>query len=95
MERLQEIADLRRQYGCKFLISVDGGIDHERCLRCREIGVDMIVGTVHNIFKQPDGLKARVCGLRESSGRWRAGSNPALFAFLLRKFPCRKSGFVL
>ena len=57
MERLQEIADLRRQYGCKFLISVDGGINHERTVLCRDMGVDVIVGTVHNIFKQPEGLR--------------------------------------
>lgn len=57
MERLEEIARLREQYGCSFLISVDGGIDHEGSVRCRQIGVDVIVGTVHNIFKQPDGLR--------------------------------------
>lgn len=57
MERLAEIAGLRAKYGCKFLLSVDGGIDHDRSVICRDIGVDVIVGTVHNIFKQPDGLK--------------------------------------
>lgn len=57
MERLQEIAELREQYHCNFLISVDGGINHERCIRCKEIGVDVIVGTKHNIFNQPEGIK--------------------------------------
>lgn len=57
MERLAEIAGLRAKYGCEFLLSVDGGIDHDRSVICRDIGVDVIVGTVHNIFKQPDGLK--------------------------------------
>lgn len=56
MERLQEIADLRKKHGCNFLINVDGGIDYEKGRICKEIGVDVIVGTVHNIFKQPDGL---------------------------------------
>ena len=56
MERLQEIADLRRKHGCEFLINVDGGIDYEKGRRCKEIGVDVIVGTVHNIFRQPEGL---------------------------------------
>ena len=73
MERLQGIADLRRQYGCKFLISVDGGIDQERCLRCREIGVDMIVGTVHNIFKQPDGLKSACMRFEREFGETAGG----------------------
>ncbi len=57
MERLKEIADMRAEYGCSFLLSVDGGIDHDRSVLCKEIGVDVIVGTVHNIFKQPDGIK--------------------------------------
>ena len=57
MERLGEIADLRRKHGCRFLISVDGGINHERTVLCRDMGVDVIVGTVHNIFKQPEGLR--------------------------------------
>ncbi len=57
MERLQEIADLRREYGCEFLISVDGGINHERSVMCQEMGVDVIVGTKHNIFNQPCGLR--------------------------------------
>ena len=57
LERLQEIADMRKQYNCNFLINVDGGIDYEKGYRCKEIGVDVIVGTVHNIFRQPEGLK--------------------------------------
>ena len=52
-----EIADLRRKHGCRFLISVDGGINHERTVLCRDMGVDVIVGTVHNIFRQPEGLR--------------------------------------
>lgn len=56
MERLQEIADIRRQYGFDFLINVDGGIDYEKGRRCKEIGVDVIVGTKYNIFGQPEGL---------------------------------------
>ncbi len=56
MERLAEIAELRKRYGCSFLISVDGGIDYEKGHQCKEIGVDMIVGTIHTIFKQPEGI---------------------------------------
>lgn len=56
LERLQEIADLRKQYGCNFLINVDGGIDYVKGKRCKEIGVDVIVGTLHNIFGQPEGI---------------------------------------
>lgn len=60
MERLQEIADIRQQYGCHFLINVDGGIDQEMGIRCKEIGVDVIVGTKYNIFDQKIGL-AEAC----------------------------------
>ena len=42
------------------LINVDGGINHERACRCKELGVDIIVGTIHNIFRQPDGI-AEAC----------------------------------
>ncbi len=63
MERLGRIADLRKQYGCEFLISVDGGINHDRSILCRDMGVDVIVGTVHNIFRQP-------CGIREACRRF-------------------------
>lgn len=58
MERLRELADLREKYGCSYLINVDGGVNHEREKLCKEIGVDVIIGTVHNIFRQPEGLKA-------------------------------------
>lgn len=56
MERLQELVNLRKQHSSHFLLSVDGGIDHEKCVICQRMGVDMIVGTIHNIFKQPDGI---------------------------------------
>lgn len=57
MERLQEIADLRKRFECNFILSVDGGIDYEKGHQCKEIGVDAIVGTVHNIFNQPEGIR--------------------------------------
>lgn len=58
MDRLREICALREQMGCRFLLSVDGGIDYEKGRECKEMGVDAIVGTVHTIFGQPDGIKA-------------------------------------
>ncbi|MPN57884.1 hypothetical protein SDC9_205580 [bioreactor metagenome] len=56
MERLQEIADIRRALSASFLINVDGGIDYEKGRQCKAIGVDVIVGTRYNIFEQPEGL---------------------------------------
>ena len=60
MERLALLAKMRRDHDCHFLINVDGGINHERACRCKELGVDIIVGTIHNIFRQPDGI-AEAC----------------------------------
>ena len=58
LERLQEIADIRREYHGDFILSVDGGIDYEKGHICKEIGVDAIVGTVHTVFAQPEGIQA-------------------------------------
>lgn len=57
IERLQQIAQLRAAHGAQFLLSVDGGVDYALGRRCKEIGVDVIIGTVHTIFKQPEGLQ--------------------------------------
>lgn len=68
MERLKEIARLRREHGSDFLISVDGGINRERAAACREMGVDVIVGTKHNIFHQPCGLRKACENFEEEFG---------------------------
>ncbi len=57
MERLEELAKLRKTHGAHYLINVDGGISLELESRCAQIGVDVIIGTVHNIFRQPEGLQ--------------------------------------
>ena len=56
MERLEELTALREQCGNPFIISVDGGVDREKCIACQKMGIDMIVGTRHNIFRQPEGI---------------------------------------
>ena len=56
MERIEELTELRQECGNPFLISVDGGVDREKCIGCQKLGVDMIVGTRHNIFYQPEGI---------------------------------------
>ena len=57
MERLEELARLRKIHNAHFLINVDGGISRELERRCAGIGVDVIIGTIHNIFRQPEGLQ--------------------------------------
>ena len=56
LERLVELAELRTKHKYDFLINVDGGVDFEKGHKCKEIGVDVIVGTLHNIFGQPEGI---------------------------------------
>lgn len=56
MERLQELCDLRKKHGADFMISIDGGVDFEKGRQCKAMGVDMIVGTRHTIFHQPEGI---------------------------------------
>lgn len=68
MERLEELAKLRKEYGCNYLINVDGGVNHEREKLCNDIGVDVIIGTIHNIFKQPEGLEAACRRFEETWG---------------------------
>ena len=57
MERLEELAGLRKTHGAHYLSNVDGGISLELESRCAQIGVDVIIGTVHNIFRHPEGLQ--------------------------------------
>lgn len=57
MERLQELADLRRECNADFLINVDGGVSTAMCHQCKEMGVDLIIGTVWTIFRQPCGIE--------------------------------------
>lgn len=57
MERLQELVDLRKECNADFLINVDGGVSTAMCPQCKEIGVDLIIGTVWTIFKQPCGIE--------------------------------------
>jgi len=61
LERLKELAVLRKSMGLEFLIIVDGGVDYELAPKCIRNGADAIVGTVHTIFNQPEGI-VKACG---------------------------------
>ena len=43
--------------GRKVAVIGYGSQGHAHALNLHESGVDVIVGTVHNIFKQPEGLR--------------------------------------
>ena len=56
MERIQALCDLRKKHGASYMIFVDGGVDYEKGMICKQMGVDMIVGTRHTIFFQQEGI---------------------------------------
>lgn len=56
-ERIRELAALRKERDLHFLINVDGGVNDTVGHELEKLGVDIIVGTIHNIFNQPVGLR--------------------------------------
>ena len=58
LERLAELARLRREMGLDFMILVDGGVHYgilEEAARC---GADAIVTNIYTVFNQPEGITA-------------------------------------
>ena len=58
LERLAELARLRREMGLDFMILVDGGVHYgilEEAVRC---GADAIVTNIYTVFNQPEGITA-------------------------------------
>ncbi len=67
-QRVRELCKLRNKLNLDFLISVDGGVNHTIGRQLKKIGVDVIVGTIHNIFQQPDGLEAACKSFKSTLG---------------------------
>jgi len=57
LERLDELALLRKKAGASFLISVDGGIDYPNSLEAVKRGADILVTGIYTVFNQSEGLK--------------------------------------
>ena len=56
VERILELSEIRKRLGLCFLISVDGGVDYSIGKMCREVGADIIISTIHTVFRQPEGI---------------------------------------
>ena len=58
MERLRDLALLRRELGLNFQIIVDGGVHYGIIEECVKNGADALVTNVYTIFNQPEGITA-------------------------------------
>ena len=66
VERIAELARLRREEGHAYAISVDGGIDDRTAGPCREAGADILVSGTF-LFRAPD-RSAAAAALRGGAG---------------------------
>ena len=58
LDRIKELAELRKKHKANFLIEIDGGVDYENAKACVECGADILVTGIYIVFKQPDGIVA-------------------------------------
>ena len=56
LERLEQLAQLRKKHGCDFLIEIDGGVDYENAAQCVKRGADILVTGIFISYNQPDGI---------------------------------------
>lgn len=56
VERVAQLATLRKRYGKEFLINVDGAMTYEGLTPCIRRGANVIVTGIFTIFKQPEGI---------------------------------------
>jgi ribulose-phosphate 3-epimerase len=57
MERLEELAALRRKYSAKFVITIDGGVDIPIGIACVQRGADILITGTFTVFNQPEGIE--------------------------------------
>lgn len=56
VDRVAELATLRKQCGKDFLINVDGAMTYEGLVPCVKRGANVIVTGIFTIFQQPEGI---------------------------------------
>jgi ribulose-phosphate 3-epimerase len=56
--RVAELDALRKKHGVDFLISIDGGIDHQNAIECARRGATVFVTGIYAVFQQEDGITA-------------------------------------
>lgn len=57
IERVGELASLRKREGKDFLINVDGAITYEALIPCIRRGANVIVTGIFTVFRQPEGIE--------------------------------------
>lgn len=68
MERLQELAALRKKGNYGFKIMVDGSVNYDVAEDVVKSGADMIVSNVYMIFGQSDGISGACRRFEETLG---------------------------
>ena len=58
MERLRQLALLRKELGLNFQIIVDGGVHYGIAKECVKNGADALVTNIYMVFNQPEGITA-------------------------------------
>lgn len=56
LERLEELAALRKKHNTDFLISVDGGVDYANGKEAIHRGADILITGIYTVFNQDDGI---------------------------------------
>jgi ribulose-phosphate 3-epimerase len=65
-EKVAELARLRAEWGGKWRISVDGGVDAQNAAKLAQDGAGILVAG-SSVFKHPDGIAAGLNALREAT----------------------------
>lgn len=74
VDRVAELAAIRKQCGKDFLINVDGAMTYEGLVPCVKQGANVIVTGIFTIFQQPEGIVGacrkfdRICAETMASG---------------------------
>lgn len=61
VDRVAQLASIRKQSGKDFLINVDGAMTYEGLVPCIQRGANVIVTGIYTIFQQPEGIVG-ACG---------------------------------
>lgn len=64
--RVAELDALRKKHGVEFLISIDGGVDHQNAIECARRGAAVCVTGIYAVFQQQDGITAACRRFRDT-----------------------------
>ena len=70
IERVGELASVRKKSEKDFLINVDGAINYESVIPCVRRGANVLVTGIYTVFRQEDGIES---ACRRLSREWKKG----------------------